>query len=115
MIDKILSIVLALQARRAGAENELLTDLVTQLLSATVVQGRYLTKIAKITKRLRVGERSSGMEHYRQSQEAERKATGRRQYVGNMGRDYMAYRLEQVKSRIIARYQQKGGIGVTDI
>ncbi len=43
-------------------------------------------------------------EHYRQSQEAER-----------IGRDYMAYRLEQVKSRIIARYQQKGGIGVTDI
>ena len=43
-------------------------------------------------------------EHYRQSQEAER-----------MGRDYMAYRLEQVKSRIIARYQQKGGIGVADI
>ena len=43
-------------------------------------------------------------EHYRQSQAAER-----------MGRDYMAYRLEQVKSRIIARYQQKGGIGVTDI
>ncbi len=43
-------------------------------------------------------------EHYRQSPTAER-----------MGRDYMAYRLEQVKSRIIARYQQKGGIGVTDI
>lgn len=43
-------------------------------------------------------------EHYRQSQAADR-----------MGRDYMAYRLEQVKSRIIARYQQKGGIGVTDI
>ena len=43
-------------------------------------------------------------EHYRQSQAAER-----------MGRDYMAYRLEQVTSRIIARYQQKGGIGVTDI
>ena len=43
-------------------------------------------------------------EHYRQSQAAER-----------MGRDYMAYRLEQVKSHIIARYQQKGGIGVTDI
>ena len=43
-------------------------------------------------------------EHYRQSQEAER-----------IGRDYMAYRLEQVKSRIIARYHQKGGIGVTDI
>ena len=43
-------------------------------------------------------------EHYRQSQEAER-----------MGRDYMAYRLEQVKSRIIARYQQKRGIGVADI
>ena len=40
-------------------------------------------------------------EHYRQSQEAER-----------MGRDYMAYRLEQVKSRIIARYQQKGGKGI---
>ena len=43
-------------------------------------------------------------EHYRQSPTAER-----------MGRDYMAYRLEQVKSRIIARYQQKGGIGITDI
>ena len=43
-------------------------------------------------------------EHYRQSQAAER-----------MGRDYMAYRLKQVKSRIIARYQQKGGIGVADI
>ena len=42
-------------------------------------------------------------EHYRQSQAAER-----------MGRDYMAYRLEQVKSRILARYQQKGGIRVTD-
>ena len=42
--------------------------------------------------------------HYRQSPTAER-----------MGRDYMAYRLEQVKSRIIARYQQKGGIGVADI
>ena len=42
-------------------------------------------------------------EHYRQSQAAER-----------MGRDYMAYRLKQVKSRIIARYQQKGGIRVTD-
>jgi len=40
-------------------------------------------------------------QHYRQSQEAER-----------MGRDYMAYRLEQVKSRIIARYQQKGGKGI---
>ena len=43
-------------------------------------------------------------EHYRQSQAAER-----------MGRGYMAYRLEQVKSRIIARYKQKGGIGITDI
>ena len=43
-------------------------------------------------------------QHYRHSPAAER-----------MGRDYMAYRLEQVKSRIIARYQQKGGIGVTDI
>ena len=43
-------------------------------------------------------------EHYRQSQAAER-----------MSRDYMAYRLEQVKSRILARYQQKGGIGVADI
>jgi hypothetical protein len=43
-------------------------------------------------------------QHYRQSQAAEQ-----------MGRNYMAYRLEQVKSRIIARYQQKGGIGVTDI
>ena len=42
--------------------------------------------------------------HYRQSPTAER-----------MGRDYMAYRLKQVKSRIIARYQQKGGIGVADI
>ena len=42
--------------------------------------------------------------HYRQSPTAER-----------MGRDYMTYRLKQVKSRIIARYQQKGGIGVTDI
>lgn len=42
-------------------------------------------------------------EHYLQSQAAER-----------MGRDYMAYRLEQVKSRILARYQQKGGIRVTD-
>lgn len=42
-------------------------------------------------------------EHYRQSQVAER-----------MGRDYMAYRLEQVKSRILARYKQKGGIRVTD-
>jgi hypothetical protein len=42
-------------------------------------------------------------EHYRQSQAAER-----------MSRDYMAYRLEQVKSRILARYQQKGGIRVTD-
>jgi len=41
-------------------------------------------------------------EHYRQSQAAER-----------MGRDYMAYRLEQVKSRILARYKQKGGIEVT--
>ena len=44
-------------------------------------------------------------EHYRQSQAAERKATGRRRYVGNMSRDYMTYRLEQVKSRILARYQ----------
>ena len=52
--------------------------------------------------------------HYRQSPTAERKATGRRRYVGNMSRDYMAYRLEQVKSRILARYQQKGGIRVTD-
>ena len=43
-------------------------------------------------------------EHYRQSQEAER-----------IGRGYIVYRLEQVKSRIIARYKQKGGIGVTDI
>ena len=43
-------------------------------------------------------------QHYRQSQAAEQ-----------MSRNYMAYRLEQVKSRIIARYQQKGGIGVTDI
>lgn len=42
-------------------------------------------------------------EHYRQSQAAER-----------MSRDYMVYRLEQVKSRILARYQQKGGIRVTD-
>lgn len=42
--------------------------------------------------------------HYRQNPTAER-----------MGRDYMAYRLKQVKSRIIARYQQKGGIGVADI
>lgn len=42
-------------------------------------------------------------EHYRQSQAAER-----------MSRDYMAYHLEQVKSRILARYQQKGGIRVTD-
>ena len=42
-------------------------------------------------------------EHYRQSQAAER-----------MSRDYMAYRLEQVKSRILALYQQKGGIRVTD-
>ena len=33
--------VLALQASRAGADIELLTDLVTQLLSATEVQGRY--------------------------------------------------------------------------
>lgn len=31
-----------------------------------------------------------------------------------MSRDYMAYHLEQVKSRILARYQQKGGIRVTD-
>ena len=43
-------------------------------------------------------------QHYRQSQAAER-----------MGRDYMAYRLEQVKSRIITRYKQKGGKGKTDI
>ena len=43
-------------------------------------------------------------EHYRQSQEAER-----------MSRDYMAYRLEQVKSRIITRYKQKEGKGETDI
>ena len=43
-------------------------------------------------------------EHYRQSQAAER-----------IGRDYMAYRLEQVKSRIITRYKQKGGKGETDI
>ena len=42
-------------------------------------------------------------EHYRHSPAAER-----------MGRDYMAYRLEQVKSQILARYQQKGGIRVTD-
>lgn len=42
-------------------------------------------------------------EHYLQSQAAER-----------MSRDYMAYHLEQVKSRILARYQQKGGIRVTD-
>ena len=41
-------------------------------------------------------------EHYRQSQAAER-----------MSRDYMAYRLEQVKSRILARYKQKGGIEET--
>ena len=40
-------------------------------------------------------------QHYRQSQAAEQ-----------MGRNYMAYRLEQVKSRIIARYQQKGGKGI---
>ena len=44
------------------------------------------------------------MEHYRQSQEAER-----------IGRDYMAYRLEQVKSRIITRYKQKEGKGEIDI
>ena len=43
-------------------------------------------------------------EHYRQSQAAER-----------IGRGYMVYRLEQVKSRIIARYKQKGGKGETDI
>ena len=40
-------------------------------------------------------------QHYHQSQAAER-----------MSRNYMAYRLEQVKSRIIARYQQKGGKGI---
>ena len=40
-------------------------------------------------------------DHYRHSPAAER-----------MGRDYMAYRLEQVKSRIIPRYQQKGGKGI---
>jgi len=39
--------------------------------------------------------------HYRQSPTAEQ-----------MGRNYMAYRLEQVKSRIIARYQQKGRKGI---
>ena len=43
-------------------------------------------------------------QHYRQSPTAER-----------IGRDYMAYRLKQVKSRIIARYRQKGGKGATDI
>ncbi len=53
-------------------------------------------------------------EHYRQSPTAERKATGRRRYVGNMSRDYMAYRLEQVKSRIITRYKQIEGKGETD-
>jgi len=42
--------------------------------------------------------------HYRQSPTAER-----------MGRDYMAYRLEQVKSRIITRYKQIEGKGETDI
>lgn len=36
-------------------------------------------------------------EHYRQSQAAER-----------MGRDYMAYRLEQVKSQIYSHYCEKG-------
>ena len=36
-------------------------------------------------------------EHYRQSQVAER-----------MGRDYMAYRLEQVKSQIYSHYCEKG-------
>ncbi len=36
-------------------------------------------------------------EHYRQSQAAER-----------MGRDYMAYRLEQVKSQIYGHYCEKG-------
>ena len=43
-------------------------------------------------------------EHYRQSQETER-----------IGRGYMVYRLEQVKSRIITRYKQKEGKGETDI
>ena len=36
-------------------------------------------------------------EHYRQSPAAER-----------MGRDYMAYRLEQVKSQIYSHYCEKG-------
>ena len=46
-------------------------------------------------------------EHYRQSQSAERKATGRRAQLGNMGRDFLAYRLGQVKSHIYSHYCEK--------
>lgn len=98
----------------AGGGPKPVSDVIVKLVSGTETlaftssnaQGVYNLEVknAPSGERLRVGERSSGMEHYRQSQEAER-----------MGRDYMAYCLEQVKSRIIARYQQKGGIGVTDI
>ena len=44
-----------------------------------------------------VGDGADLDEHYRQSQAAER-----------MGRDYMAYRLEQVKSQIYSHYCEKG-------
>ena len=46
-------------------------------------------------------------EHYRQSQSAERKATGRRAQLGNMGRDFLAFRLGQVKSHIYSHYCEK--------
>ena len=105
-------------------QNKPVSDVIVKLVSGTKTlaftstnaKGEYALEVKSVPtgERLRVGERSSGMEHYRQSQAAERKATGRRRYVGNMSRDYMAYRLEQVKSRILARYQQKGGIRVTD-